>query len=61
MLSQVVRNAPGALTGIPKEYPEKGRRGTAGTKADFRSMSCWASSQTRTSRLSICALRGECA
>ena len=34
--------------------------GTAGTKADLRFMSCWTSSLTRTSRLFIWTLRGEC-
>ena len=46
--------------GLPSRIRKKGCRGTAGTKADLRSMSCWASSLMRTSRLSICSLRGEC-
>ena len=36
MLSQVVRNAPGALTGIPKEYPEEGPSRDCGDKGRFQ-------------------------
>ena len=59
MLSQVVGYSFWALTGVTKQNTEESS-GTAGTKADLRSISCWASSLMRTSRLSICAPRGEC-
>ena len=36
MLSQVVRNAPGALTGIPKEYPEEAPSRDCGDKGRFQ-------------------------
>ena len=50
---------PGLCFGSPKRSLKKGCRGTAGTKADFRSMSCWASSLTSISTLSICTRNGE--
>ena len=51
---------PPGLCFVAKKESEKGLcRGTAGTKADFRSMSCWASSLTSLSTLSMCTRSGE--
>ena len=50
---------PGLCRGSPSKSRKNGCRGTAGAKADFKSMSCWASSLMSTSRLSMCALKGE--
>ena len=61
MLPQLVSYTTRTLAGSPSRIRKKDWRGTAGTKADLRSMSCWASSLTRTSTLSIWARRGECA
>ena len=55
------RLPPGLCFGSPNNSLRNGWRGTAGTKADFRSMPCCASSPTRMSICSMRTRRGECA
>ena len=59
VVSEIVGDTPWTLLGSPKRILKNGCRRTAGTNADFRSMSCWASSLISRSTLSICTRKGE--